>query len=779
MPPTKDMDGEPNDEEEDEGKEAEPRKSTRKASIDPDFAQIPDSSTEETAIRRGPNGERLTAEEIEALEEAEKKALEESRKRELFIGLDDFDFQVRRACITKMKGLRTGTGTPEDIGSLIRCLHHDEDEDVRAGAARAVWRLAKPGNTAAIHGVAAALVDADATVRALALQALEELTEGWDENKVSNAPWYSPLMLQLRELSCHENSFVRLTTLEAFCKIAVTCDKEVLETVIGCLKKESEWEVKVVAVKGIRQLAKKGDTEAISALTACLEDSSGLVRNAASEALPHVAGSKGLSSALAEVSPLLQHKSNCIRQCATNATTRLAIRAGARNAMYDQKDSFVEDSCIREAAVQLTNTNAGVRQAGVETMKRLAEVRTPGVVDAVIQALRDAKNSKERHTGLQALLRVSTPGNSLSFAAAMSCLQDPDSLVCDAAAEVLKHTAPRNGAADIEIEEAERMLYQQLEHSSKGAGLAALRVISHLTLAKRVDGLIVLATCIEASDGHFRLAAVKALQDLAAERPQEVIAEVLPRLDHPEWFVRKAVAEVLSAPEVLKTALPTLSGRLAHKNASVRRNATEAIVALADKDSGETLQTMLLLLGHPLSDTRLCAVEVVHRIVPSCVHRIATLSTHGAMTVLHALAPLLRDTSAAVRAAALLAIASLASRDHAELATSVISLLKDSDAEVRAAAAKLLGVVACDSQSIVDLRPLLEDSDAKIRLAAIGAMVQIGERIGSVEMAAAAVQHCLKDPDERVREAAAEVVFLCSTEPAVPFAWLSLESTKS
>eukprot|EP00746_Dinoflagellata_sp_MGD_P005765 gnl/MRDRNA2_/MRDRNA2_111162_c0_seq1.p1 gnl/MRDRNA2_/MRDRNA2_111162_c0~~gnl/MRDRNA2_/MRDRNA2_111162_c0_seq1.p1 ORF type:complete len:780 (-),score=174.34 gnl/MRDRNA2_/MRDRNA2_111162_c0_seq1:123-2462(-) len=760
------------EEEDEEGEDTEAGRQsvTRRVRVqsDPDIEDDPASPKSDSGIRRGPNGERLTAEQIEALEEAEKKAMEESRKRELFIGLQDYNYQVRRACVMKMKGLRTGTGSPEDISALVACLHHDVDEDVRINAVRAIWRLAKPGTTAAIHGVAGALVDSDTTVRHLALQALEELTEAWDEEKVKVALWYSPLMLQLRELSLHGESFARLATLEGVCKVAVTCDKEAVETVIGCLKKSTEWEVKVVAVKGIRQLAKKGDTDAISALATCVGDSCGLVRGAASEALPHVAGSAGLSWALAEVAPLLQHKNSSIRHDATEVTTRLAIRAGAGNAMQGKKDFYVEDSCVREAAVRMTNQNAGVRQTGIETMKRLAEVRTPGVVDAVIQALRDAKTGKERLTALQALLRASCPGNSSSFAAALPCLQDLDSIVRHAATEVLKHTAPTKGAAVSEITKTERMLCQELESSFQGTRLGALKVLRHLTLEKRMEGLSVVARCVEDSDPHLRLEAAEALQDFAVEQPQDVIAEMLPRLQHPEWFVRKAVAEVLGAKEVFKAALPKLSSMLAHKDGFVRRTATEALVAVAEKDSGETLQTTLLLFTHPLSDTRECAVEVIHRI-----------ATHGSTTAVHALANLARDNAAAVRAAALDALASLANRDHAELAKPLARSLTDYDRGVRAAAARALGAIACDSQSIVDLRPLLEDSDAKVRLAAIGALVQIGERIGSVEMAASAVQPCLKDLDERVREAAAEVVFCCSTKPAMPFAWLALESTKS
>jgi HEAT repeat protein len=400
-------------------------------------------------------------------------------------------------------------------------------------------------------------------------------------------------------------------------------------------------------------------------------------------------------------------------------------------------------------------------------MKRLAEIKTPGVVDAVIQALHDAKTVRERLTGLQALLRVSSPGNSFSFAAAIPHLQDPDKLVRDAAVEVMKCTGPKSDAALSEVAETEQMLYHELENSFSGARVGALQVLRHLTKVKRLNGLTAIVHCIEDSDVHLRLAAAEALQDLAVDQPQDVIAEVLPRLDHPEWFVRKAVVEVLSASGVLKAALPPLSGRLAHKDVVVRRNATEALVALAEKDSGETLQMALLLLTHPLSDTRLCGVEVLHR-----------TASPGDMTALHALARLLGDCKA-VRAAALDAIASLANRNHGDLAKPISRSLKDTDAGVRAAASKVLGVVACDSESIVDLRPLLEDSDVKVRLATIGALVQIGQRIGSVEMAAAAVKPCLKDLDERVREAAAEVIFCCSTEPAIPFTWLELESTRS
>jgi len=539
------------------------------------------------------------------------------------------------------------------------------------------------------------------------------------------------------------------------------------------------------------------------------------------------------------------------------ATTRIAIRCGAGNAMSAQKDTFVEESCVREALMAMTNKNAGVRHTGIETMRRLAEVRTPGVVEAVIQALQEATTCKERYTALQAPLRVSTPGDSLSFAAAIPCLQDPDSLVRHVATEVLEHTAPKNGAEqkkalkkleeeekahveeekkkeaelqeriprgdkaaekaaeeehrnmkkemkkkqnevikkqqamrkeieknEAKIRQSEQALCHELQHGSPDARLGAAKVLSKLTLEERLDGLAALAHCLEDMDGNLRLAAVNTLRDLSVaksqggdrrlpegtpyfDRRQEVIDEAMQRLGHPEWVVRKAVAEVLSAPGLLQVALPTLSSKLAHKDESIRRNAVEVLVALAEEDPRSTLAITYLLLTHPLADTRLGAVEVVHRIAP-----------RGATHALQALAPLLAENTRVMRTAVLLALSDLASQDYPELVQSAAPFLNDRDVSVRNAAVKVIGVVASDTETIVHLRAHLEDQDAKVRLATIRAMIQIGERIGCVDMAASAVRHCLKDHDERVREAAAEVVFSYGTEPAVPFSWLALESTK-
>ena len=264
-----------------------------------------------------------------------------------------------------------------------------------------------------------------------------------------------------------------------------------------------------------------------------------------------------------------------------------------------------------------------------------------------------------------------------------------------------------------------------------------------------------LAECLKDRDGHVRGNAAIALSNLNNPKAVEYIKPVI--LDEYENIQEEAVIALSRLKKWLN--LDEIISWLFDKSSAVRRNAALLLGLLRDGNSVDALGAAL-----KDSDTRVmkAAVDALGAISnPNALNFLLTALKHkspeirrisviaiGTMhTAAEALIPLLLDTNALVRAAAVEAVGKTGSEKAIEPLT---QLLSDESGLVRIAVIEALGNFKEEKVKKI-LLPLLNDKDHEIRSAAV-------ESLAAFEGIVQDIAPLLKDNEWSVRKKVVDVL---------------------
>ena len=279
-------------------------------------------------------------------------------------------------------------------------------------------------------------------------------------------------------------------------------------------------------------------------------------------------------------------------------------------------------------------------------------------------------------------------------------------------------------------------------------------------------------------------AALRAIQALPEQEGVPHAARIASLLEDPGADVRRAALQTFHAlPEqqrVLHAA--RVVSLIEDPSFSVRMAALQAFQALPQQQRVPHAARIVSLLYRPSADVRRAALQAFEALPPQQrephAARIISLLKdpveHVQKAALHALPELLNSSDAAVRAAAVRAVAAALRVTGIRLVRSqvdqIVSLLEDPDADVRVAA--LQAIQALPEQEGVPhaarIVSLLEDPDAGVRVAALQAIQALLEQQRVPH--ATRIVSLLEDPDAGVQVAALQAFHALPAQQRVPHA---------
>lgn len=151
---------------------------------------------------------------------------------------------MRRAAATAFATVSVGLESSSSAAICLGALLTDSDVRVCLAAAKALPRLVKRGDSAAVQAAMRCLTKAEATIRQAGIMVLAEVA------------------------SCGNGEVIGVVALTA--------------------EKDGDWRVRSAAMRSLPRLARRGDREALCALRVGVNDGHPCVRRVASAALPHL-----------------------------------------------------------------------------------------------------------------------------------------------------------------------------------------------------------------------------------------------------------------------------------------------------------------------------------------------------------------------------------------------------------------------------------------------------------------------------------------------------------
>ena len=339
-----------------------------------------------------------------------------------------------------------------------------------------------------------------------------------------------------------------------------------------------------------------------------------------------------------------------------------------------------------------------------------------------------------------------------------------------------------------------------LDRPSADVRRAALQAFEALPPQQREPHAARIVALLKDPDADVQGAALRAIQALPEQEGVPHAARIASLLEDPGADVRRAALQTFHAlPEqqrVLHAA--RVVSLIEDPSFSVRMAALQAFQALPQQQRVPHAARIVSLLYRPSADVRRAALQAFEALPPQQrephAARIISLLKdpveHVQKAALHALPELLNSSDAAVRAAAVRAVAAALRVTGIRLVRSqvdqIVSLLEDPDADVRVAA--LQAIQALLEQQRVPhatrIVSLLESPDAGVRQEAYRAIQSVGplsDVVRARHIAIAVSQ--LDDPDAGVHRAVLGALASLSEEERVghaaaliKYCWRQLET---
>jgi HEAT repeat protein len=449
------------------------------------------------------------------------------------------EWQVRQVAAEVLGRLeRVG---PETLGALVQAMT-DSDSDVQKAAREALGSLAKR-DAGVVPQLRQALTEDD-ELRTNALLVLAALQQGEADEAA------------LVELLEHRDWSVRQAAAEVlgqFERVGPETPGALMQALV-----DSNPEVRQAAREALGSLAKQNAGVVPQLRQALTEDDEEVRANAL---LVLVALEQGEADEVALVE-LLQHRDWRIRQAAVEVLGRL---------------ERVELRPFVALVLTLADSEPPVRKAAREALGGLAE-RDAGVVTQ----LRHALTEGDEEVRVNTLLVLALEQGEVDEATLVELLQHRDWRVREVAAEVLGRLE-RMGPETVGA-----LVQALLADDYYEVWLAAQEALGNL--AERDAGVVTqLRQALTEDDEEVRISAIVALAALQQGEADE--AALVELLEHRDWSVRQAAAEVLGRFErVGPETVGALMQALADSDSDVRKAVREALGSLAKQDTGVVTQ---------------------------------------------------------------------------------------------------------------------------------------------------------------------------------------------
>eukprot|EP00427_Karlodinium_veneficum_P011684 CAMPEP_0169077574 /NCGR_PEP_ID=MMETSP1015-20121227/8952_1 /TAXON_ID=342587 /ORGANISM="Karlodinium micrum, Strain CCMP2283" /LENGTH=813 /DNA_ID=CAMNT_0009137109 /DNA_START=38 /DNA_END=2480 /DNA_ORIENTATION=- len=512
----------------------------------------------------------------------------------------------------------------------------------------------------------------------------------------------------------------------------------------------SQISLRRTAIEALMPAGSVGNRGALAAQVKALGDGDETVRRSALKSLQKAAGGKraerggAVAETLAETLPdLIKTDNTSVRRAVANALAKLTPNGDKQLAEIALSWIEDEDAKVRASATQALGISGSGSKMLAALVERLNE-RDWQVNRAAVQALEKYSNvSKKGKDGDPSPREGSSPkgdvspndtlqgsdlSNSLGSTAtslgqidnpsAADQLNDVDAEVRRAAVLALSELAPSDRSAAIRASASQLTSVDFRVRESAGLALVGVAGEGGDALATSLA-----AAALEGDDWRGRRGAAAALRRLGelddGNARDAVMAVLVPRLEHPDW--------------------------------SIRRKAAQALGVVA-KGQGDIRAIKLLkgLSRDPDQEVRIAVVEALPGAAPpkKCQEAIDMAATFA------------KDSNPRIRKAALLALQELASveRSRSRVAVHAVNgCIHDKVEDVRLTAERVLQLIAPGRRTAIDnLATQLTDSDEIARQAAANAFAGVGpdRRDRSLKRLVPLLRH----KDDGVRQAACKAM---------------------
>lgn len=486
-----------------------------------------------------------------------------------------------------------------------------------------------------------------------------------------------------------------------------------LAEVLPRFSNEDNTDIRRAAASALARLCPQHDPELAKIALSWADDVDGVVRASATQALGF--GGSG-PKALHVLKEGLLDPDWRVNHAATLALAKMKL--STRKTKGNASDSESAPGTARSSMSSKRSVSSGGRPRGKTEMSASFEsASTPA--ETLAECLRsDLLRGLPRVEAVKALAKAAKSGDKSAILVSAHCLTDVDGQVRNAAVSTLKHLAPGDRSSSI------RATVSQLTNSDwrvrETAAVALAAVVGKTPNSMAVS---LAAGTLEGDDWRGRRGAAPALRRLGqlddGEARGQVFDVLIPRLEHPDW--------------------------------SIRRKAAQALGAVA-KGVGDVRAIKLLagLARDPDEDVRVAVVEALPGAAPPqrCKEAIQMASTFA------------KDSNPRIRVAACNALEDLASPERSRSRRAVHAVagcLKDEDEEVRRTAERVMAKIAPGRRTAIDdVADRLADPDEQVRRSAIEAFrgVAPGNRERALKRAVPLLRHA----DPGVRQAVSDAM---------------------
>jgi len=614
----------------------------------------------------------------------------------------------------------------EALGKVLERLMGSDDRYVRRMVIEMLVDLEQEGKM--VNAVwAQALRDPDRRVREAALERLFDLEQVPEELAAGVA--------EMRQ--CEELPYLRQMADGLALKLGqLVVDEPELVDLLG----SEDWQVRRVAAEVVGRLERVGP-ETIGALVQAVTDSDSDVQKAVREALGNLA--KRDAGVVTQLRQVLREGDEEVR---INVLLVLAmLQQGEADEAVSVELLQHRDWQVRQAAAEVLGR---FERVGLETICTLVQALADDYTD-VQQAVREALGSlARRDTRVVTQLRQALAeddeevrANTLLVLAALQQGEVDEAVLV----ELLQHRdwRVREAAAEVQgrLERVEIRPFVALVLALADSEPTVRRVAREAlgSLAERDAGVMTqLRQALTEGDEEVQ---INALLVLALEQGGADEAALVEWLQHREWRVRQAAAEVLGRLErVGSETVGALVQALADDYYKVWQAAQEALGNLAEQDAGVVTQL------------RQALTEDDEEVRISALLALAAFQQGEADEA--ALVELLQHREWQVRQVAAEVLGRF-ERVGPETVGALVQALADSDSDVRKAVREVLGSLAeRDAGVVTQLRQALMEGDEEVRANALLVLAALQQG----EADEAALVELLQHQDWRVRQAAAEAV---------------------
>jgi len=474
---------------------------------------------------------------------------------------------------------------------------------------------------------------------------------------------------------------------------------------------DDNTDIRRAAASALARLCPQHDPELAKIALSWSDDVDGVVRASATQALGYAGSGPKALHALKEG---LTDPDWRVNHAATLALAKLQL-SGQKKKKGSASDSETDGSVCSRLSV--SSSPAGRPRGKAKMSSAFENASTPA--ETLTECLRsDLLRGLPRVEAVKSLAKAAKSGDKPAILVASHCLTDVDPKVRHAAVSTLKHLAPGDRTSSI------RATASQLTDSDWRVRETASQALAAVVGKTPNDmALSLAARTLEGDDWRGRRGAAPALRRLGqlndGQARGQVFDVLIPRLEHPDW--------------------------------SIRRKAAQALGAVA-KGVGDVRAIKLLagLARDPDEDVRVAVVEALPGAAPPqrCTEAIQMACSFA------------QDSNPRIRVAALNALEDLASPERSRSRRAVHAVagcLKDEDEEVRRTAERVMAKIAPGRRTAIDdVADRLADPDEEVRRSAIEAFrgVAPGNRERALKRAVPLLRHA----DPGVRQAVSDAM---------------------